>query len=511
MRAPGPPVDAPVSPQAPGPVPPCRAAPFPVADPALAPVPAPPVLATARTWRRPGSGNGPGPGAGPGHGNGPATGPGHRTGPDRRGAGAGQAGGPPGGASDGPPDGAAEETPATAPVGVQPRRRRQDVGETRAIQRVEARRKRRRKGVLVLVVILLLGAVGAGGMYVYSTYFATPDFDGEGSGDVLVQVEDGDSTTQIGAELNRRGVVASVAAFTEAAADDDRIRSVQPGYYQLRSRMSGAAAVALLLDPASRVGQLDIRGGVQLDDTMAPDGTVAPGVLSLISRATCMDQDGQEGCVSVDDLRAAMTDTDPAALGVPEWAIEDVDRAEPARRLEGLLVPGRYDVEPGRPAVDVLRALLATSAARLEASGLVAGAQAIGSSPYHALTIASLVEKEAITPDMPKVARVIYNRLGAGRRLELDSMVNYPLDLQALRTTAADRAHPGPYNSYVVAGLPPTPIAAPGREAIAAALQPENGPWLYFVRCQTDGTSCFAATFAEHSANVAEARANGAF
>jgi UPF0755 protein len=85
------------------------------------------------------------------------------------------------------------------------------------------------------------------------------------------------------------------------------------------------------------------------------------------------------------------------------------------------------------------------------------------------------------------------------------------LDLQALRTTEADRATPGPYNSYVVAGLPPTPISAPGKEAIAAALDPEPGPWLYFVRCQTDGTSCFAETFAQHDANVAQARANGAF
>ena len=174
-------------------------------------------------------------------------------------------------------------------------------------------------------------------------------------------------------------------------------------------------------------------------------------------------------------------------------------------------MPGRYDVPPGATAVDVLRGLLTTSAERLEASGIVGGAQSIGSTPYEVLVIASLVEKEAITPDMPKVARVIYNRLGAGRRLELDSMVNYPLDLQALRTTAEDRARPGPYNSYVVAGLPPTPIAAPGREAIAAALEPAPGPWLFFVRCQTDGTSCFAETLDEHNANVRLARANGAF
>jgi UPF0755 protein len=372
------------------------------------------------------------------------------------------------------------------------------------------RKKGRRAAVLVLA-LLLLGGIAAGGVYTFFTWFTVPDFEGSGTGDLVIEVENGDSTRQIGTVLAQNGVVAAPESFTRAAQAEDRIRSVQPGFYQMRRQMSGAAAVAMLLDPASRVGELDIRGGVQLDDTRAPDGTVAPGVLSLVAKATCARLDGQEQCVSVDELRSAMTDTDPAALGVPEWALEGVSAAEPRRRLEGLLVPGRYDVPPGTSAVEVLRGLLATSGERLAASGLVAGAQSIGTDPYQVLTIASLVEKEAINPDMPKVARVIYNRLGAGRRLELDSMVNYPLDLQALRTTAEDRARPGPYNSYAVAGLPPTPIAAPGREAIAAALEPAPGPWLYFVRCQTDGTSCFAETLDQHGANVRAARQNGAF
>lgn len=373
------------------------------------------------------------------------------------------------------------------------------------------RRRRKGTGVLLLAVLLLLAVVGGGGYSVFTSLFATPDFDGEGTGVAVVRVQEGDSTTQIGAELAERGVVAGVAAFVQAAAEDERIRGVQPGYYQLRLQMSGESAVELLLDPAARVGQLEIRGGVQLDDTRAPDGTVAPGVLTLIAQATCVSTAGAPSCVSADELRTAMATTDPALLGVPGWALADVARAEPNRRLEGLLVPGLYDIAPGGSAVEVFRSLLATSSARLEASGLVAGAAAVGRSPYEVLTIASLVEKEAITPDMAKVARVIYNRLAAGQRLELDSMVNYPLDLQALRTTAEDRARPGPYNSYAVAGLPPTPIAAAGREAIAAALAPEPGPWFFFVRCRTDGTSCFAETFAEHTANVAQARASGAF
>jgi UPF0755 protein len=389
--------------------------------------------------------------------------------------------------------------------------RREELAARRAELKHRARRRRRRLFVAALAVLLLAGGVGGGGYLLLREFNGPPDYPGDGGANVVVQVEQGATGAQIGAALQRADVVKSVEAFTAAAADEPRVRSVQPGYYRMRAQMSGKAAVALLLAPDSRVGQLEIRGGVQLDDTSNPDGSVVPGVLSLISQATCADMDGRRRCVSQDDLRKAMSTTDLAALGVPAWARDDVAKAEPKRRLEGLLVPGRYDVKPGSPALDVLRGLLATSATRLEGDGLVSGARAIGYTPYKVLIVSSLVEKEAITPDMSKVARVLYNRLGSGQRLQLDSTVNYPLDLQVLRTNADDRAKPGPYNSYAVAGLPPTPIAAPGKEAIAAALSPADGPWQYFVRCHPDGSSCFAETLEQHHQNVAEAVKNGAF
>ncbi|GAA1833267.1 hypothetical protein GCM10009836_09260 [Pseudonocardia ailaonensis] len=392
-----------------------------------------------------------------------------------------------------------------------PLSRREELSARRAQLRERARRRRRRGLVLLLAALVLLGVVFGGGAYLLGSTFFTDDFDGTGQGDAVVRVLDGDSTRQIGTMLARRGVVASPEAFTEAASEEKKVLAIQPGYYQVKLRMSGESAVAAMIDPAARVGRLEIRGGTQLDDTRSPDGAVSPGVISLIAQATCARIDGERRCLAADDLRTTMATADPASLGVPDWAVQDVARAEPNRRFEGLIAPGIYDVAPGTPAADVWKSLLAVSVAQLEANGLVGTASHDGLAAYQLLVLSSLVEKEAITPDMPKVARVIQNRLSIKQRLELDSTVNYPLDVQALRTTAEARSSGSPYNSYQNTGLPPTPIAAPGKAAIAAALAPAAGPWTFFVRCQKDGTSCFATTLAEHQANVGRAIANGAF
>jgi UPF0755 protein len=125
--------------------------------------------------------------------------------------------------------------------------------------------------------------------------------------------------------------------------------------------------------------------------------------------------------------------------------------------------------------------------------------------------IASVIEKEAITPDFRRVSRVIYNRLAAGMLLQMDSTINYPLDRQEVNTSDADRARPGPYNTYLNVGLPVSPIGSPSAAAIAAALHPEPGTWRYFVKCQKDGASCFSVTPEEHYAAVRAAAARGVF
>jgi UPF0755 protein len=379
--------------------------------------------------------------------------------------------------------------------------------------RRRARERRRRRVVLGTVLVVLVLAVGGAlfGVRELQALRKVPDFVGAGGVPTVVQVEDGQSLTAIGATLVRRNVVASVRAFTRAADADPRVRAVQPGYYQVRERMSGSAAVAKLQEPSARVGHLEIRGGGQLDNVEEPDGKTVPGLLTEISRASCAMIEEVSTCVSPEDLRTAMGQTDLKALAVPSWALDPMSRVEPRRRLEGLLVPGNYDVRPGNSAVELLRQVISTSVARLLAGGFPASAAGTGHSAYEVLVIASVIEREAITPDFRRVSRVIDNRLAAGMPLQMDSTINYLLDRQEVNTSDADRARPGPYNTYLNVGLPASPIGSPGAAAIAAALNPEPGTWRYFVKCRKDGASCFSVTREEHEAAVRDAAARGVF
>jgi UPF0755 protein len=96
-------------------------------------------------------------------------------------------------------------------------------------------------------------------------------------------------------------------------------------------------------------------------------------------------------------------------------------------------------------------------------------------------------------------------------KLQLDSTVDYALGHSQISTTAAERATPSPYNTYLVYGLPPTPITSPGVNALDAALTPADGKWLYFVKVDLKGNFCFSVTYAEHNKCVEQARANGVF
>ncbi len=373
--------------------------------------------------------------------------------------------------------------------------------------------RRRRKPLRWVAALAVIALIGAGAWFGVTQIFGYDDYQGDGEADVLVQVGEGDSTNAVGRTLADAGVVASAKAFVKASADNSKVLTLQPGYYVVKTKMSGAAAVAMLTEPAARVGMLQIRAGTQLDDITQPDNSVTPGVFTLLSKASCANLNGKSTCVSTDDLRKTAESADLAAMGVPDWAASAVAQSTDARRIEGLVAPGVYDVKPGWTAEQLLGDVLKSSASKIQSAGLAGTSTVQGQNAYQVLTIASLIEREAVKQDFPKISRVIYNRLASRdmQRLQLDSTVNYLLDKPVVTTTDADRTRPGPYNTYVTRGLPPTPIGSPSSDAIQAALQPPDGDWLYFVKCEKNGLSCFAATLEEHNHNKDIARQNGAY
>ncbi|OXM62465.1 endolytic transglycosylase MltG [Amycolatopsis vastitatis] len=379
----------------------------------------------------------------------------------------------------------------------------------------EPEKPRKKKGkralgwVAALVVIVLLAG---GAYYGFNKIFGYADFEGAGDGDVLFQVDDGDSTSAIGAKLATAGVVASGKAFVKAGEDNPKLAKIQHGFYVMKSHMSGASAVERIVAPEARVGQLEIRPYTQFDDITQPDGKVTPGVYSLMAKASCAQLNGKSTCVSTDDLRKVVDGADLKVLGVPDWAIEPANKTDRKdRRLEGLIAPGVYDVRPGASPQEIITQLVKTSAEALQNSGLSPQSTGPGMTPYQTLIIASIIEREAVKVDFGKLSRVIYNRLAINMRLQMDSTVNYVLDRPTLATNDDDRAKSGVYNTYRVTGLPPTPISVPSPDAIQAAVHPPAGEWLYVVKCEKNGLSCFAVNLGDHNKNVAEARAKGVF
>jgi UPF0755 protein len=397
------------------------------------------------------------------------------------------------------------------PVAVGPPRRRM----TRADRiRQERRQRKRRIGrgfVLAMLIVVVVGAVFLGSKMWHTLFGAGNDYTGDGVNDVVIQINDGDSTTAIAKTLQEHKVVATVAAFVDAAEGNAAISSIQPGFYKVRTEIPASNAVERLADPQNRVGLLVIPEGRQLDNLQdVKTNAVTDGVLGLISRATCVNLDGERHCVSVDELKQAAGTAAPAALSVPDWAMNAVTAmGDDHRRLEGLIAPGSWNIDPSATAQDILSTLIGTSATEYAAGGLLDTAKALNMSPYQILTVGSLVQRESKPDDFAKVARVIYNRLAENRTLEFDSTVNYPLDRIEVATTDADRAQQTPWNTYVRPGLPATPICSPGQPALAAAEQPAAGNWLYFVTIDMQGTTVFTRDYEQHLANIELAKRNG--
>ena len=333
-------------------------------------------------------------------------------------------------------------------------------------------RKRGAGGVAILVVVVVLVLVGAAvafGVNALKGDDSGGDYPGPGTGSVAVVVANGDSASVIAKTLVGADVVKSSSAFVDAANANPKSRSIAPGTYKLKKQMSGVAALDLMLSPASRQDVVTIPEGTRLSDTLA-----------LVAKNTRL---------TLPALKKAAAD--PSALGLPSYA-RSSDSAE------GFLFPAQYDVKPNESATEFLRAMVARYTQTADGMRLVARAKAAGRDPYDVIIVASIVQDEVSPADYSKAVRVIDNRLAKNMLLQLDSTLNYGLDRKTVAVSIADTRVPGPYNTYLNKGLPPTPINSPGEAAIEAALNPADGDWLYWVTTDLESqTTKFAETYSE--------------
>ena len=338
-----------------------------------------------------------------------------------------------------------------------------------------------RRPVLVLAVVVL-GALVAAALW----YEGQVD-EGPPGRSVIVDVPAGSSVSAITAVLARRSVVDSSLAF-RIYLTLHGTPTVQAGRYQLR-RHQGFGAVRATLAKGPDVFAV----------TVIPGTTVAE-----VGDAVDDDVPSLSGSAFVGDVTSGVARS--------PWEEAGTDN------LDGLLGTGTYIVVPGETDAQLLEAMIDRFDAEATADGLAGAAAADGVTPYEAVTVASIVQKEAISPgdsagatdhNVGPVARVIYNRLDRGMPLQMDSTVLYALGRDGGAVTPADEQTRTPYNTYLNTGLTPTPICFPSAQALGAALHPPAGSWLYFQLTARDGTETFSDTYAGQLAAEALARSRG--
>ncbi|MFY1693452.1 endolytic transglycosylase MltG [Plantactinospora sp. WMMB782] len=363
----------------------------------------------------------------------------------------------------------------------------------------------------LLMAFVLLGVLGGAGWYGFDRvqgYFVTPDYDGTGSGEVQVQVEEGQSIAQIADTLVAAGVVKSTKAFIEAAQENSRSQNIQPGLYKVRKEMNAESALGMLLDLKNKL----------VNGFLVREGATAKQIFKALAAETKL---------PVKDFETAAKDLE--GLGIADFWFKRDDKQTARKSIEGFIFPDTYELPPNASAESILKLMVQRFMSVAEDIDFVDRVQKEREiSPYEALIVASLAQAEAGNPDdLGKIARVAYNRIYSGDHyckngdgltgcLEFDVGVNYYWELTGKKTKrSADMTNAelfdskNPYRMHGKAGLPPGPINNPGQKALEGAMDPPKGDWRFFVAIDKEGHSAFAETAEEHARNEQKARENG--
>lgn len=342
---------------------------------------------------------------------------------------------------------------------------------------------------IVLATVLLLGAAGW-----WTIHQLNPS--GEPGAAVNFTVNDGDNLSSVAERLDAEGIISNATLFRWYASTRGDITLV-PGYYALKPGDNAGNIIKALSTPPAQT----------FVSVTFPEGmTVAQMGERLASKLTFMTQE---------DFVAAATDGSVVSELLPTGVTS----------LEGLLFPDTYQVSGDGSEARVVSTMAGMMERVARQVDLKSGARTRGFSQYEILIIASLIEREAKVPeDRAKIAQVIYNRLAEKMKLEIDASVKYGQDPTMSWTDM--KATNTPYNTYINPGLPPTPIANPGRASLQAALAPAGAPaksdeacaglpvgekcrYLYYVLADKTGRHVFATTYEQHLANIEISRAAG--
>jgi UPF0755 protein len=288
--------------------------------------------------------------------------------------------------------------------------------------------------------------------------------------ETVFEVNPGQSVASVAARLERAGLVRDARAVVWLARWRDVADRLQSGEFALSPAMSPRQILEKI-----------VAGRVVTHEVVIPEGFALAEIAERLAAAGLVERE--------EFLRVARDPATAAALGVQ------------GETLEGYLFPDTYRLPRRLPALEVARVLVERFLAVWQELAPLAAARDF--SMKDAVTLASIVEKETGAPDeRPLIASVFANRLARGMRLETDPTVIYGIagfDGNLRRAHLEDAANP--YNTYRILGLPPGPIASPGRAALVAALAPAQTKYLYFVS-RNDGTHVFSTSYREHAQAV---------
>jgi UPF0755 protein len=320
---------------------------------------------------------------------------------------------------------------------------------------------------LAVVAIVALLAAGA--------FLLTPTASLE-QGPVVVELPSHVGVMGVAQRLRDAGVVRSAWGFVAAATVRGEVRRLKAGEYEFPS---GASTLAVIDQIAS--------GRVRQHPVLQPEGATVSELSRALESARLARAD--------DILRVARDPVFLAALGIEGPSVE------------GYLFPDTYYFVRGMRPEEILGRMVQRMRSKLTAD-VIERAKARGLTTHQLLTLASIVEREAVVRDEQRlIAAVFSNRLKLDMPLQADPTVQYALGKERRTLTRADLMTDHPFNTYRNVGLPPGPIASPGLGAIEAVLDPAPVKYLYFVAESVDGQRHhFSTTVTEHNAAVARYR-----